>query len=108
MMKLLRRQFLHLAAGATALPATARIAWAQAYPSRPVRLLVCVGGGGAHDILARLTSQWLSDGLGQPFVVENRVGGSSGIATEAVVQAPVDGQTLLLASLANAVNAHLS
>jgi tripartite-type tricarboxylate transporter receptor subunit TctC len=107
MTKLPRRQFLHLAAGAAALPATARIAWAQSYPSRPVRLLVGFGAGGAPDILARLMAQWLSDRLGQPFVVENRVGGSSGIATEAVVQAPADGQTLLLASLANAVNATL-
>jgi tripartite-type tricarboxylate transporter receptor subunit TctC len=106
-MKLLRREFLHLAAGAGVLPFATRFACAQAYPSRPVRLLVGFGGGGAPDILARLMAQWLSDRLGQPFVVENRVGGSSGIATEAVVQAPADGQTLLLASLANAVNATL-
>ena len=107
MMKLLRREFLHLAAGAVGLPFATRFACAQAYPSRPVRLLVGFGAGGAPDILARLMAQWLSDRLGQPFVVENRVGGSSGIATEAVVQAPADGQTLLLASLANAVNATL-
>jgi tripartite-type tricarboxylate transporter receptor subunit TctC len=107
MVKLLRREFLHLAAGAVGLPFATRIAKAQAYPSRPVRLLVGFGAGGAPDILARLMAQWLSDRLGQPFVVENRVGGSSGIATEAVVQAPADGQTLLLASLANAVNATL-
>jgi tripartite-type tricarboxylate transporter receptor subunit TctC len=106
-MKLLRREFLHLAAGAVGLPFATRFACAQAYPSRPVRLLVGFGAGGAPDILARLMAQWLSDRLGQPFVVENRVGGSSGIATEAVVQAPADGQTLLLASLANAVNATL-
>jgi tripartite-type tricarboxylate transporter receptor subunit TctC len=106
-MKLLRREFLHLAAGAVGLPFATRIASAQAYPSRPVRLLVGFGAGGAPDILARLMAQWLSDRLGQAFVVENRVGGSSGIATEAVVQAPADGQTLLLASLANAVNATL-
>jgi tripartite-type tricarboxylate transporter receptor subunit TctC len=106
-MKLLRRQFLHLAAGAAALPAAARIAWAQTYPSRPVRFMVGFGAGGAPDILARLMGQWLSDRLGQPFVVENRVGGSSGIATEAVVQAAPDGQTILLASLANVVNATL-
>ena len=107
MTKILRRQFLHLAAGAAVLPAASWIARAQPYPSRPVRLLVGFGAGGAPDILARLMAQWLSDRLGQPFVVENRVGGSSGIATEAVVQAPADGQTLLLASLANAVNATL-
>jgi tripartite-type tricarboxylate transporter receptor subunit TctC len=106
-MKILRRQFLQLAAGAAVLPAASWTTSAQAYPSRPVRLLVGFGAGGAPDILARLMAQWLSDRLGQPFVVENRVGGSSGIATEAVVQAPADGQTLLLASLANAVNATL-
>ncbi len=106
-MKIFRRQFLHLAAGAAVLPAASWTANAQAYPSRPVRLLVGFGAGGAPDILARLMAQWLSDRLGQQFVVENRVGGSSGIATEAVVQAPADGQTLLLASLANAVNATL-
>jgi tripartite-type tricarboxylate transporter receptor subunit TctC len=106
-MKLLRRQFLYLAAGAAAVPAATRIAWAQTYPSRPVRFMVGFGAGGAPDILARLMGQWLSDRLGQPFVVENRVGGSSGIATEAVVQAAPDGQTILLASLANVVNATL-
>jgi tripartite-type tricarboxylate transporter receptor subunit TctC len=106
-MKLLRREFLHLAAGAVGLPLATRIATAQAYPSRPVRFLVGFGAGGAPDILARLMGQWLSDRLGQPFVVENKVGGSSVIATEAVVQAPADGHTLLLASLANAVNATL-
>ena len=107
MMKLPRRRFLHLAAGAAVLPAAARIAWAQTYPSRPVRFMVGFGAGGAPDILARLMGQWLSDRIGQPFVVENRVGGSSGIATEAVVQAAPDGQTILLASLANVVNATL-
>jgi len=106
-MKLLRREFLHLAAGAVGLPLATRIATAQAYPSRPVRFLVGFGAGGAPDILARLMGQWLSDRLGQPFVVENKVGGSSVIATEAVVEAPADGHTLLLASLANAVNATL-
>jgi len=106
-MNLLRREFLRLTAGAVGLPFATRFACAQAYPSRPVRLLVGFGAGGAPDILARLMAQWLSDRLGQAFVVENRVGGSSGIATEAVVQAPADGQTLLLASLANAVNATL-
>jgi tripartite-type tricarboxylate transporter receptor subunit TctC len=107
MMKLLRREFLFLAAGAAGLPFATRMAKAQAYPSRPVRLLVGFGAGGAPDILARLMAQWLSDRLGQPFVVENRVGGSSGIATEGVVGASPDGYTLLLASLANAVNATL-
>jgi tripartite-type tricarboxylate transporter receptor subunit TctC len=107
MMKLPRRRFLHLAAGAAVLPAAARIAWAQTYQSRPVRFMVGFGAGGAPDILARLMGQWLSDRIGQPFVVENRVGGSSGIATEAVVQAAPDGQTILLASLANVVNATL-
>jgi tripartite-type tricarboxylate transporter receptor subunit TctC len=106
-MKLLRREFLHLAAGAVGVPLATRIAMAQAYPSRPVRFLVGFGAGGAPDILARLMGQWLSDRLGQPFVVENKVGGSSVIATEAVVEAPADGHTLLLASLANAVNATL-
>src|SRR5580698_2382780 len=106
-MKLRRREFLHLAAGTVGLPFATGIASAQTYPLRPVRLLVGFGAGGAPDILARLMAQWLSDRLGQQFVVENKVGGSSGIATEAVVQAPADGQTLLLASLANAVNATL-
>src|SRR6202041_2059201 len=90
-MKLLRREFLHLAAGAVGLPFATRIACAQAYPSRPVRLLVGFGAGGAPDILARLMAQWLSDQLGQPFVVENRVGGSSGIATQAGAPAPPRG-----------------
>jgi tripartite-type tricarboxylate transporter receptor subunit TctC len=102
-----RRKFLQLAAGAAALPAAPQIALAQTYPTRPVRLLVGFGAGGAPDILARLIAQWLSDHMGQPFVVENRVGASSEIATEIVVKAPPDGQTLLLASLANAVNATL-
>jgi tripartite-type tricarboxylate transporter receptor subunit TctC len=102
-----RRKFLQLAAGGAALPAAPHIAWAQAYPARPVRLIVGFGAGGAPDILARLIAQWLSDHMGQPFVVENRTGASSEIATEIVVKAPPDGQTLLLASLANAVNATL-
>jgi tripartite-type tricarboxylate transporter receptor subunit TctC len=106
-MKFHRREFLHLAAAATVLPAASRTAYADTYPSRPVRLLVGFGAGGAPDILARLMGQWLSDRLSQPFVVENRVGGSSSIATEGVVTAAPDGYTLLLASLANAVNATL-
>jgi tripartite-type tricarboxylate transporter receptor subunit TctC len=106
-MKLPRRKFLHLAAGAAALPAVSRIAWAQAYPSRPVRVIVGVGPGSAPDILARLVGQWLSERLGQPFVVENRPGAGTNIATEAVVRAPADGYTLLMVGSANAVNAAL-
>jgi tripartite-type tricarboxylate transporter receptor subunit TctC len=102
-----RRKFLHLAAGAAALPAVSRIAWAQAYPSRPVRVIVGVGPGSAPDILARLVGQWLSERLGQPFVVENRPGAGTNIATEAVVRAPADGYTLLMVGSANAVNAAL-
>jgi len=106
-MKLPRRQFLHLAAGAVALPAVSRLAAAQTYPSRPVRLIVGFTAGGGSDILARLTGQWLSERLGQPFVVENRTGAGSNIATEIVVNAPADGHTLLLATTGNAVNATL-
>jgi tripartite-type tricarboxylate transporter receptor subunit TctC len=106
-MKLLRRRFLQCAAGAAALPAVSRLAWAQNYPSHPVRIIVGFGAGGAPDILARLIGQWLSDRLSQAFVVENRPGASSNLAAEAVVDAPPDGDTLLLASLANAVNAAL-
>ena len=106
-MKLPRRQFLHLAAGAAALPAVSRIAWAQAYPTRPVRIIVGFAAGGAADIIARLIGQWLSERLGQPFVIENRPGAGSNIATEAVVRAPPDGYTLLLVGTANAINATL-
>jgi tripartite-type tricarboxylate transporter receptor subunit TctC len=106
-MKLPRRTFLHLAAAATVLPTVSRIASAQSYPTQPVRIIVGFGPGGAPDILARLLGQWLSERLGQPFVVENRPGAGSTIATEAVVTAPADGYTLLLASVANAVNATL-
>ena len=106
-MKLSRRQFLHLAAGAAALPAVSRIAWAQTYPTRPVRIIVGLAPGGATDIVARLIGQWLSERLGQPFVIENRPGAGGNIATEAVVRAPADGYTLLLVNAANAINATL-
>src|SRR5215471_9297446 len=104
-MKLPRRNFLHLAAGAAALPAISRIARAQTYPSRPVRLIVPVAPAGASDITARLIGQWLSERLGQPFIIENRPGAGNSIGTEAVVRAPADGYTLLLAGLFNATNA---
>ena len=100
-----RRQFLHLAAAAAALPALSRFASAQSYPTRPVHLLEGFGAGGAPDIVARLIGQSLSERLGQSFVIENRSGASSGIATEAVVRASPDGYTLLLVSTANAINA---
>jgi tripartite-type tricarboxylate transporter receptor subunit TctC len=106
-MKLPRRNFLHLAAGAAALPAVSRIAWAQAYPTRPVRLIASVAPAGAGDILARLMGQWLSERLGQPFIIENRPGGGNNIGTEAVVRSPADGYTLLMAGTPNAVNATL-
>jgi len=106
-MKLPRRRFLHLAAGAAALPALSRMAWAQAYPTRPVRWVLTTTPGGPADILARLMGQWLSERLGQPFVVENRPGGSTNIGTEAVVRAPADGYMLLLVNPANAINATL-
>jgi len=103
-MKLPRRNFLHLAAGAAALPAVSRIARAQAYPSRPVRIIVGVPPGGGIDIVARLIGQWLSERLGQQFVIENRPGAGTNIATEAVVRAPADGYTLLLVTAINAIN----
>jgi tripartite-type tricarboxylate transporter receptor subunit TctC len=106
-MKLPRRTLLHLAAGAAALPAVSRISWAQTYPTRPVRIVVGFAAGGAFDITARLVGQWLSDRLGQPFVVENRPGAGTNIATEAVVRAPADGYTLLLGGAVNTVNATL-
>jgi tripartite-type tricarboxylate transporter receptor subunit TctC len=106
-MKLPRRKLLHLAAGAAALPALSRIARAQAYPSRPVRLVVGAPAGGGFDIVARLMGQWLSERLGQQFVIENRPGGGSNIAAEAVVRAPADGYTLLFVTAANAINATL-
>src|SRR5262245_55267326 len=107
-MKLPRRQFLHLVASAAALPAVSRIARAQAYPARPVRIIVPFGPAGGTDITARLVGQWLWERLGQPFVIENRPGAGSNIATEAVVRAPTDGYTLLLIGTFNAINATLS
>jgi tripartite-type tricarboxylate transporter receptor subunit TctC len=106
-MNLPRRQFLHLTTGAAALPAGARVAWAQAYPTRPVHLIVPLAPGGATDIIARLIGQWLSERLGQPFVIENRTGGGTNIGTEAVVKSPPDGYTLLLTSTPNTINATL-
>ena len=107
MMKLPRRQFLHLAAGAAALPVVSRFAWAQAYPSRPVRIVVPFTAGGATDIIARLIGQWLSERLDQQFVIENRPGAGSNIGTEVVVNAPADGYTLLLVGASSAINATL-
>jgi tripartite-type tricarboxylate transporter receptor subunit TctC len=105
--KLPRRQFLHLAAGAAALPAVSRLARAQAYPTRPVRLIVGFAPGGTTDITARLIGQWLSERLGQQFLIENRTGAATNIATEAVARAPADGYTLLLVTASNAINATL-
>jgi tripartite-type tricarboxylate transporter receptor subunit TctC len=106
-MKLPRRNFLHLVAGAAAVPTASRIAWAQSYPSRPVRLVVGYAPGGAGDISARLLGQWLSERFGQQFIVENRTGAGTNIATESVVRAAADGYTLLISSAANAINATL-
>jgi tripartite-type tricarboxylate transporter receptor subunit TctC len=106
-MKLPRRNFLHLAASAAALPLLSRPAAAQAYPSRPVRLVTGFPAGNAPDIVARLMAQWLSDLLGQPFVVDNRPGAASNIGTEAVVKAAPDGYTLLMSVLTNVFNAAL-
>jgi tripartite-type tricarboxylate transporter receptor subunit TctC len=106
-MKLPRRQLLHLAAGAAALPAMSCFAWAQTYPSRPVRIIVGWPAGGTTDIATRLMGQWLSERLGQPFVIENRPGAASNIGTEAVARAPSDGYTLLAVTATNTVNATL-
>ncbi len=106
-MKLPRRNFLHVAAGAAALPALSSIAIAQTYPTRPVRIIIGFTAGGAFDLTARLIGQWLSQRLGQQFIVENRPGAGTNIATEAVVRAPADGYTLLLGGAVNAVNATL-
>jgi tripartite-type tricarboxylate transporter receptor subunit TctC len=106
-MKLPRRQFLHLAVGTVALPAVSRFAWADTYPSRPVRFIVGNPAGNASDILARLTGQWLSERLAQNFVIENRPGAGGSIGTEVVVVAPPDGYTLLLVLASHAMNAAL-
>ena len=106
-MEFSRRRLLHLAAGAAVFPALSGFASAQTYPSRPVRIIVGFAAGGPNDILARLIGQWLSERLGQPFVIENRPGAGSNIATEAVVRAPPDGYTLLLVGTPNAINATL-
>src|SRR5262245_48463544 len=105
--KLSRAQFLQLAAGTAALSCVSRRATAQMYPTRPVRLLVGFPAGGVGDILARLLGQWLSDRLGQPFIIENRPGAATNIATEAVARAAPDGHTLLWITAANAINASL-
>lgn len=102
-----RRQLLHLAAGAAALPTLSSVAWAYSYPSRPVHIIVGFAAGGPNDILARLIGQWLSERLGRPFVIENRPGAGSNIATEAVVRAAPDGLTLLLVGTPNAINTTL-
>jgi len=102
-----RRSFLKLAMGATTLPSLAQIARAQSYPARPVRIIVAAAAGGTTDILARLFGQWLSERLGQQFLIDNRAGGSNNIGTEVVVRAPADGHTLLLANTVNAINAAL-
>src|SRR3989440_11229300 len=102
-----RRQFLHLAAGAAALPFAPHIARAQAYPTRPVRLIVTASPGSSVDILARLIGQWLSERLGQPFVIENRPGAGGNLGAEAVVRAPPDGHTLLQVGTSHVVNTTL-
>jgi tripartite-type tricarboxylate transporter receptor subunit TctC len=106
-MGLPRRQFLVLAAGAVGVPAMSRIAWSQSYPTRPVRLIVQVPAGSAPDVIARVMADWLSERLGQQFVIDNRPGASGNIATEAVIRAPADGYSLLLAMSANAINTAL-
>src|SRR5262245_32175056 len=106
-MKLPRRRFLHLAAGAAAVPAVSRFAWAQAYPTRPVRWIVGFTAGGTTDILARLMAQWLSERLGQQFIVENRPGAGTNIALQAAVNSRPDGYTLVSVTSSNASNATL-
>jgi tripartite-type tricarboxylate transporter receptor subunit TctC len=102
-----RRKFLQLAAGVVALPAKSRLAFAQDYPTRPVRLVIGFAAGGAPDVVARLLAQWLSQRLGQSFLVENRPGAGTNIATETVVRAPADGYTFLLVASPNMINATL-
>jgi len=106
-MTLHRRQFMHLAASAAALPIVSRVARAQTYPSRPVRIIVGFAAGGATDVVARLIAPWLSDRLGQQFVVENRIGAGGIVATEALVKSPADGHSLLVAGISDTVNATL-
>src|SRR5437868_12135470 len=106
-MNFLRRQFLQLAAGAVAAPAVARRAFADAYPSRPVRLIVGFTPAGGNDIVARLMGQWLTERLGQTFVIENRPGAGTNIAAELVIKSAPDGYTLFVTSLSNAVNGAL-
>jgi len=107
-MKFRRRQFVQLAASAIALPVVSRVARAQTYPSRPVRLIIGYPAGGANDIIGRLIGRWLSERLGQQFIIENRAGAAGNIGTEAVVRSPADGYTLLLAGSFNAINATLN
>jgi tripartite-type tricarboxylate transporter receptor subunit TctC len=106
-MKLPRRKFLHMAAGAAALPAASRMAWAQAYPTKLVRIVVGFAPGSAPDVVMRLMGQWLSERLSQPFIIENRPGAGGNLATEAVVRAPADGYTLLSVGPSDAINASL-
>src|SRR5258708_10085659 len=106
-MNLPRRQFLHLAAGVAAPPVVSRVVWAQTYPARPVRIIVGLVAGGGTDIVARLIGQWLSERLGQSFVIENRPGAGGNIASEAAAKAPADGYTILLCGVPNAISATL-
>src|SRR6201988_5427440 len=106
-MKLPRRNFIYLALGAAALPAVWRVAWAQTYPARPVRIVVGFPPGGGADITARLIGQWLSERLGQQFIIENRPGGGTNIGTEMFAHRAPDGYTLLLVNLTHAINATL-
>jgi tripartite-type tricarboxylate transporter receptor subunit TctC len=106
-MKFPRRQFLRMVAGVAGLQAVSRKVWSQTYPMRPVRLIIGYPAGGANDIIGRLIGQWLSERLGQQFIIENRAGAAGNIGTESVVRSPADGYTLLLAGSFNAINATL-